>query len=237
MKQVWYVATVNRKTGPIATSIVGESFEETRASCMGCAQLDNGCYAWSGLVKRGVNMVLSISQKAKDLKSVFERAPDKRAIRLGTLGDPARADPEPLLDEVRWARKQGASVLAYTHHWRGLGGRWKSVFMASCDDWEGAKLAVERGWFPTVVVPQGTPKVVHTSTGHTFLRCPAETAPGKVTCGQCRLCDPTRVSKTKWSGIMFVFHGPRAPWTPERRAKSAMRRLKLAEVQNTEVSS
>lgn len=237
MKQLWTVARTNVKTGPITTSYVGESQDEARASCLGCPQLGDPtgdwsketptCYAWAGTVRRGANMVWNQSTLPQDLASAFKRAPDKRAVRMGAIGDPRRV--EASRQEAAWARKQGAAVLAYTHHWREKGPVGdKDIFMASCDSWPDAKLALSMGWVPTVIVPQGTPKVVHTSTGHSFLRCPAETSKelgGHVTCGGCRMCDPTRLRKSRWAGIMFVFHGPRAPWTPQRRAAFEAKRL------------
>lgn len=237
MIQQWTVSHLNPKTGPIATSFVGTNLDECRASCLGCPQLGDHntptrCYAWAGLVRRGAGAVFS-SSKDKTLQAAFKRAPDKRAVRMGAIGDPGRVDWIRVNREVEFCRKNNAAVLAYTHHWRDLGKRAAKVFMASCDDWAGARQALKQGWCPTVIVPHGTPKVVSCSTGESFLRCPAETSKetgrGHVTCADCRLCDPTRLRNSKWSGIMFVFHGPRAPWTPERRAKAAMRRLKLAE--------
>lgn len=232
--QKWTVALTNVKTGPIATSFVGSNQDEARASCLGCPQLGDHdtptkCYAWLGTGRRGANMVWHHSQKDPSLKAAFLRAPDKRAVRMGAIGDPGRVDPITLFSEAAFARNHGAAVLAYTHHWREFReADYKRLFMASCDDWQGARAAIEAGWCPTVIVPAGGPKVVHTSTGHTFLRCPAETAKltgGRVTCGDCRLCDPNHLRTTRWAGIMFEFHGSRAPWTPARRAAFEARRL------------
>lgn len=232
MKAVWYVASVNRKTGPLATSIIGESWQEVEASCEGCPQFDDGsgrrhCYAHTGLVKRGVNMVLNHSTKAKDLATVFKHAPDKRAVRMGAIGDPGRMNIEAVRDMAEFVRSHGAAFLSYSHFWRDmdLSKKVGDLFMASCEDWVGARLALSRGFNPAVIVPQGTSRFVHTSTGHSFLQCPAEQKPGRITCGDCRLCDPIVLSMTKWDGIMFHQHGSAAPWTPARRANHKARKL------------
>jgi hypothetical protein len=227
--QSWTVSASNPKTGPIATSYVGSSLMETRASCLGCGLLDDGtglttCYAWTGQVRRGANMVFT-GGKDKSLGSAFMRAPDKRAVRMGAIGDPGRVERHSMAKDVEFLRKRRVSILAYTHHWAskapgdpqderaGLASLLdpKGLFMASCESLEQAEQALDTGWCPTLVVPQGSKKIRTINPKARFLLCPAMQKPGVVTCAQCQMCDPNRLRQSRYQGIMFEFHGSAAP--------------------------
>lgn len=228
MIQSWTVALTNPKTGPIAAGYVGSSLTETRESCLGCGLLDDGtgatlCYAWTGQVKRGAHAVFTGS-KDKRLAAAFMRAPDKRAVRMGAIGDPGRVERHVMANDVEWLRRRQVSILAYTHHWAskapgdpqderaGLASILdpRDVFMASCEAPDQAERALADGWCPTLVVPQNAPKI-RTIGGKKFLLCPAMQKPGIVTCAQCQMCDPTRLRQSRYAGIMFEFHGSAAP--------------------------
>ncbi len=207
---LWYVATANPKTGPLLTANVGRTLPEMWGSCAGCRLRDaDDCYAWSGWAgvtfKGRMLPTLARDPERYTLAATLPRMPvSARAVRLGGLGDPARADQGELLAAVRklrawpvehergWPRR-GLAILGYTHFWRDPENQHlRTELMASCDrDLAEADEALALGWRPTAILPwihEG--KTFVTPGGARGIVCPYEVAPGAITCGDCRMCDP-----------------------------------------------
>ena len=99
-------------------------------------------------------------------------------------------------------------MIGYTHFWRRphAAKLWKGTLMASCDTMKDFKDAVRLGWKATIVVPETfatRTKVKVGSKEHTILVCPAQTSNGKITCNDCRLCNPSKPGPH----IAFRVHG------------------------------
>lgn len=231
MKLLWTPQAQNRKTGRIPTAYVGETREETRASCDGCALRDAGrCYAWSGpqsqlglpkvqngLARRGAKFYTL----AHALKN---RLASARVVRVATIGDPARADRVELLVSLRTIRAAGLGVVGYTHFWREAGNEHlRRDLMASCDDVAQADEARAAGWRPAAIVDEVAADggaVVETPGGARLVVCPAQRR-DDTTCNTCGMCDPRhRVWKAgKVHGIAFIDHSRAAVRAARERGR------------------
>lgn len=211
---LWLARTNNRKTGGTPTAFIGRTRRETRQSCKGCAQLDNGnCYAWGGTISWSLTHIQKAAKKDPErysfVNAMAERDPTAKMIRVSAIGDPARASFRDLFFAKELAKQLGLAFVGYTHfHEERRAARLKGTLMASCDNIEQADRAVKRGWRATTVVPydfQG--KRFTTPAGNTAVVCPAQTKPGEITCNDCLLCDASR--QTNFQIIAFRDHGPK----------------------------
>jgi len=212
IKMLWTAKTRNSKTGNVPTAYIGESVKEAWNSCKGCALRDSHrCYAWNGMVNAGFRNILKAyknNKKRYSLKNALEKlGPTVRMVRVGALGDPARASHATLRRNAQKIRFLGLAFIGYTHHWREVANsKLNSLLMASCETVEQADEAVKKGWRATTIVPwDHKGKRFITPAGNQALVCPAQTTAG-MTCNTCRLCDADR--KTNFSVIAFKDHGP-----------------------------
>ena len=196
------------------------------------------CYAHAGSVKMGMMAMTKAAtgehrncaegsdavlpggryslEHAMEVATSTTRKKKPRAARLGAIGDPSRVGKGEFHRTVKTIRSHGLAVLGYTHFHseyrnRGL----KRDLMASCETFAQADDAVSRGWVPTAILPADTEgNVVRSDAGNRMLVCPAQRSE-RVTCNDCRLCDP---SAKFWKretakadgvrGIGFLDHGP-----------------------------
>jgi hypothetical protein len=121
-------------------------------------------------------------------------------IRVSDIGDPSSCSDEQITEIKTLAQRARLALVGYTHKWR-TDPRWKGLLMASCETLEAADQARAAGWKAATFLP--TPTTTHTPAGHRIIQCPAEKAPGKVTCNNCRLCDGSRPGPV----IGFTPHG------------------------------
>lgn len=221
---LWTGQTSNSKTGNLITAWVGSTKEETGKSCEGCSLYKNNpsdkfqCYAWTGMV----NVGLGIVQKAAKLNpskytlenALATRSKTAKAARLTSIGD-AGALPYKLVSKyINRIKKEGLSILFYTHKWRKLTKSWSKFAMASCDNLSEADEAADKGWRASVVLDPSTIKLKRLTTpkGRTVIICPAmragELNMKAVDCNNCRLCDASRLDSNIHIG--FPMHGPAA---------------------------
>ena len=217
----WVARTGNSKTGDIPTAYVGESIEECRASCEGCALLGTRCYAWPGLIHAAFHRILArkeIKPENYTIRSALERrSKNARVARVGAMGDPAKADPDEVMSAVRMIQNEGLDgVMAYTHFWREDWAQWlRDTALASCDNDEEAEEAISMGWTPALLLPWNAAlngdRIVVLGSGDKILICPAQTK-DNVTCNDCRMCwtaHPVWEGK-KIQGIGFLDHSRKA---------------------------
>ena len=206
---LWTISEGNTKTGPIPTQYIGESREETHASCKGCnlhPEAGGGCYAWSGNSQRALNSVQT-SGRDKTLPAVLSRAPrGARFARFGAIGDPARVERTSLLRDLASLNEAGIKPIGYTHHHRSepRTGSLKGVFLASCDTMEQADSAIKAGWLVALAGPESAPGMV---------RCRNYDRP-EITCNTCGLCNVDTLRKTGFRGVVFPAHGQAAKRLP-----------------------
>lgn len=248
-KMLWRSgATVtNKKVGPVPTSYVGTTEEESLLSCLGCGLLPakfggpgdpekkhGACYAWIGQTgNAALKHIQRISEQDPHRYS-FEYAMDHRSdlakmLRLGAIGDPARAFRRELAKVYQYAVDFNLWVMGYTHHWRDPEAQdLKDRFLASTNSPEEADLAISMGWTPTTVLPwYFTDKMFVTPGGGRGLICPAQISPdltglgperrkqGKIasgayvgiTCNNCGMCDIRHPVWKSIDVIGFLEHG------------------------------
>lgn len=205
---LWTHRTRNRKTGDVPTLWVGTTREESFESCSGCSLLKKICYAQFGTAAMAHAGMMKSASKGRDYSfesALSNRSIKARMVRFGAIGDPAAVDKETLLSWVEGTKREGLSVIGYTHHW-GKNEYLKGVFMASCDTPEEAVEAMERGWRVALYIKDNPPHRSIKLGGKAAIVCPAVIAPGEVTCNTCRLCDAFK----KGPLILFPDHGPSA---------------------------
>lgn len=193
--------------------------------------MDNGqCYAWNGTPRTGFSAVLQGATKDRAryaFRTVLARATARRnyrarMVRLGALGDPARASHAELRRVERTARAAGLAVVGYTHHWRERANAPLSdLLMASCNNVAEADEALTAGWRPAAVLDWHTPGATFlTPGGAVGLVCPAQRK-DNITCNDCRMCDPSHPvwRAGKISLIGFLDHSIQARTESKRYAK------------------
>lgn len=219
---LWTPTTSNQKTGNIPTGYIGQTKEETKASCQGCPQFRDSnnktrCYAWGGLVHAGLLKVQETAAKSPFKYTldyaIKHRNKKAKAVRIAAIGDPGRFQLRKIKHIINKIRKNGLAVLNYTHHWRELDpAKYSKLFMASCDTLEEAEQATKLGFRATAIVPYNwADKNCLTPNGARAIVCPAIwgkriglPANKVVTCNECKLCDPARNGPI----ILFPNHGP-----------------------------
>lgn len=224
----WVANTSNRKTGRIPTAYVGSTVEECRKSCKGCALLGNGCYAWGGFAKASLGRIEKRREQRPDLYTIesalARRLRSARIVRIGAMGDPARADRSVLRLAVERVRGEGLGVVSYTHFWRDEGSDLADLCLASCNDPDEGAEAIAAGFVPAVLLPwdhyETSGSAFWLSDGTRGLVCPAQTKPS-VQCNTCGLCDRSHsVWKAGTIGaIGFLDHSRKANAEKRRRAK------------------
>jgi len=205
MKALYTSKSNNVKTGNIPQQFIGETRELSKESCSGCPLLkpkinENGepeeipCYAQNGTEGYfGHNSVIRANKNGKDYtldNALKNRAKTAKYVRLGSIGDPSAV--EDVLEVGQTIREEGLGVLSYTHFWDSRGEFLKGEAMASCDTWEEAEEATNRGWRATVHVDKLEQKQGKTETGKRFTLCPAQRTDNRIKCNDCGLCDAKR---------------------------------------------
>lgn len=174
--------------------------KEDEAICGNCPLRNGACYVqimhgpqsvWRAYKAGKYPKITSSSKIFKDL-----------AVRFGTYGDPA-AVPFKVWNNV--IKQKPSFWTGYTHQWRTSDKRYKTIFMASVDNPEEAREAIENGWRCFLTrMPDGTE-----SLEEGFISCPASKEAGKKTqCIDCGLCDGKRGSTDNRKNISIMAHNP-----------------------------
>lgn len=116
------------------------------------------CYAHSGLVRKSSYSLNKAYQKNPDrysIKEMFNNMTWKmKFVRIGTIGDPCKADPKDL-DEIRkLAKERGKTAFGYSHGWdRPNMEKQADLLRASCMTIDRVKKALNKGFKASLVVP------------------------------------------------------------------------------------
>ncbi len=218
--ELTWVLSNNSKTGVVPTAYVGTTRDEARASCQGCPMLgDRTCYAWGGTPRMAFSTIVKARRRDPSrysLGAVMARLARRRrgrarVVRLGALGDPARARRRDIREALSAARTHGMTVLGYTHAWRTAKARdMRGTLMASCDTPTQADEALRAGWRPAAIIPAAPAGPIYqTPGGARLLVCPAQRKPDTMTCDRCAMCSPSAPVWTagRIDGIAFIPHG------------------------------
>jgi hypothetical protein len=209
----WTYDSANIKTGNIPQGIIGRNKAETHASCKGCPLLrkrtpeekargEKSCYAHNGQVAFAA---ISVSERKRNpsLREIIRRRRKTPAVRLGMIGDPARAHRGRLRKLLAFVRSKGIKVLSYSHFWRTTNDPWaRTAWMASCGNLAEADEALASGWRPCAIVPADTATAtVETPDGNKLAVCLAQRIDG-MTCAECGLCDASNPYWTRQISIV-----------------------------------
>jgi len=156
------------------------------------------------------------------LKNAFKNPTD---LRIHTAGDSTTRKGTRLIAAAvaRWQQRGGGQAWGYTHAWQSTErSDWGPVStLASVQNAAEARSAVERGWFPTIVVKAHTFKrLADMRQGRhlafklqgsdiTWIPCPAQN-PDKdkqIACVNCRMCMNDQLHIGRNVGIAFEAHG------------------------------
>jgi len=201
MTEALYVAqSGNRKTGDIPQQFIGATRQDSLESCGGCPLLEQVCFAQNGTEAWAHGQIIRALARGKDysLAQALEyRDKDAAYVRFGAIGDPSALEPAQYFADEHACREAGLGVISYTHFWKSSGPRsrgrhLKGHAMASCDTWQEAQTAVNRGWRATVHVKRLHALQGKTTQGARFTLCPAQRTHNRIQCNDCGLCDATK---------------------------------------------
>ena len=184
----------NIKTGECIAQYVGQTRQESIATCEGCELLgtveEKGpCYSqWGTVAWSHSSMIRSHSQGRNDYSFEGAIQRDKKSqaqfIRLGAIGDPSATSKK----EIAKIRKYGLPVIGYTHFWEGRGSHLRDICLASCGSVEEADLAVAKGWRATIIVPKDYDTPVSFSPKNNRIVLCVNAQNKKFKCADCLLC-------------------------------------------------
>jgi len=230
MSMLWRPTSRNIKTGNIPQGYVGETKDETEASCAGCkwrkrdpvTKTGGGCYYWQGQTQ-GAHQ--SMRRRAEDYPEEYtlgyaltnaRRA--ARYVRAAVGGDPNIFRRATVLSWHNSVQKAGMKgMLIYNHFWSTKGAHLKGLTMASVDSTDEADQAVDAGWRAAVTItshkapgsnkpqlrktPEWSGQEYTTPKGRQIVLCPAQV--GKRDCNTCGLCDPTSHHRVPIIGFLI----------------------------------
>ena len=184
----------NTKTGECIAQYVGQTRQESIATCEGCELLgtveEKGpCYSqWGTVAWSHSSMIRSHSQGRNDysFEGAIQRDKKSKAqfIRLGAIGDPSATSKK----EIAKIRKYGLPAIGYTHFWEGRGSHLRDICLASCGSVEEADLAVAKGWRATIIVPKDYDTPVSFSPKNNRIVLCVNAQNKKFKCADCLLC-------------------------------------------------
>jgi hypothetical protein len=229
MKMLWRPTSGNKKTGNIPQGYVGETKEQTEASCAKCkwrrkdpeTGTGGGCYYWQGQTQ-GAHESMRVRERQHPDEYTLDYAMQNarraaRYARAAVGGDPNVFSGETVSswhDKVRAAGLKG--LLIYTHFFKTKGAHLKGLAMASCDTLTEADEAVDAGWRAAVTItshkapgankpqlrkkPEWSGQQYTTPAGRPVVLCPAQV--GRRDCNTCGLCDPTNHKRIQIIGFL-----------------------------------
>lgn len=230
MKMLWRPTSLNKKTGNIPQGYIGQTREETEASCAGCkwrrkdpeTGKGGGCYYWQGQTQ-GAHQSMRVRHRQRPdeytLAYVLQHARRAaRYVRAAVGGDPNIFTRETVAGWHAQVKKAGLNgMLIYTHFFKTKGAHLKGLSMASCDTFEDADQAVDDGWRVAVTItsrkapgankpqlrkmPEWNGEEYTTPKGRSIVLCPAQV--GRRDCNSCGLCDPTTHHRVPIIGFLI----------------------------------
>ena len=214
LRALWVGCSGNKKTGEIPVSYVGETVEETKASCGKCPELPwNGgrCFAWKNRLRMSLASVQK-SARARPGRYTLEHAINMspkgaKVARHAVIGNASWCGVESVLEQERKLRAAGMTGIGFDHEWhKSKNQPLKDVLLASCGNFQSARLASQMGWIVSVIVPQDAEgPVVADGHGYRYRICPNDENPA-VQCKDCGLCTPTHPiwKRGDLAGIAFL---------------------------------
>lgn len=196
INSLYTISKHNPKLSPpgqdVIVQYVGDTREESKASCSGCILLDPKpgepkCYAHSKAMGWTHTSMIKAKKRGSfdySLDEAMERTKKARLIRIGGIGDPSATN----RSELKKISAGNIPVIGYTHFWETRGADLKDICMASVDSWEDADRAVAAGWraFIWIVDYKGGP-VSYSPAGNRAIHC-VNQQNKSVTCQDCLLC-------------------------------------------------
>ena len=230
MKMLWRPTSGNSKTGNIPQGYVGETKEQTEASCAGCkwrrkdpeTGTGGGCYYWQGQTQ-GAHQSMRVRERQHPDEYTLDYAMQnaRRAAhyaRAAVGGDPNvfhQDEVQEWHDRIRFYYGL-KGLLIYTHFFKTKGAHLKGLAMASCDTLAEADKAVDAGWRAAVTItshkapgankpqirkkPEWNGQQYTTPKGRPVVLCPAQV--GRRDCNTCGLCDPTNHHRVQIIGFL-----------------------------------
>ena len=184
----------NIKTGECIAQYVGQTRQESIATCEGCELLgtveEKGpCYSqWGTVAWSHGSMIRSneLGNNDYSFEGAIQRDKKRKAqfIRLGAIGDPSATSKK----EIAKIRKYGLPVIGYTHFWEGRGSHLRDICLASCGSVEEADLAVAKGWRATIIVPKDYDTPVSFSPKNNRIVLCVNAQNKRFKCADCLLC-------------------------------------------------
>ena len=184
----------NIKTGECIAQYVGQTRQESIATCEGCELLgtveEKGpCYSqWGTVAWSHGSMIRSneLGNNDYSFEGAIQRDKKRKAqfIRLGAIGDPSATSKK----EIAKIRKYGLPVIGYTHFWEGRGSHLRDICLASCGSVEEADHAVAKGWRATIIVPKDYDTPVSFSPKNNRIVLCVNAQNKRFKCADCLLC-------------------------------------------------
>ncbi len=202
--------SANSKIGNIAATYL-----PIKQTCPNsCALKETGCYARTSYVGMHVARLESqcegesaydlVRKEAREIEAYGPKAKGKM-LRLHVSGDARTEKSAALLGNA--AEKWNGKVYTYTHAWREVSrSAWKNVsVLASVENIDDAKLAIEKGYAPAIIVSHHESEKAYFKDGIKVIPCPSQTK--NITCEQCRLCMNDKMLYNQKAVIAFAAHG------------------------------
>jgi len=185
-----------------------------------CPFYNNGCYAEYGpmywAVTSKVNSTGASStttELAKDEAALIDELPADRPLRLHVVGDCSTRTAAKIVSAAsdRYRRRTNGKhgVWTYTHAWRNVPRKsWAGVsVLASCENTDQAKEAMESGYPAAVVVGEFQKTTAYEENGVKLVPCPQQTGKSE-SCLSCGLCTRGTAMLDRKVAIAFIPHGP-----------------------------
>jgi hypothetical protein len=113
------------------------------------------------------------------------RESDRKAVRLGTYGDPAAV---PFYVWKYLLQCPDINRTGYTHQWRTCNQDMRRLCQASCDSVLDAADAAQMGWHAFLVIPHNAPAPV---TGRRSIQCLSDR--NGLDCATCGACNGSKI--------------------------------------------
>lgn len=217
IKAMYLATSKNKKTDNVPQQFIGETREESKASCGDCPLLTGikdaktgkvtKCYAQYGTVAMGHTSMIKAAKKDPNRYTLKEalrlRSNRARIFRLGSIGDPSAMHRASLKADIAQIKAEGLKIVAYTHQWDGKNQDLQADFRASANNLEDADKALSQGWKVATVTTEwdGVSKVMTTPSGVKGTVCPWFYS-SSATCNSCQLCSASMPGKL----VIFPAH-------------------------------
>lgn len=210
--------SANSKIGPMSATYAAQVTCPTTCPLRGA-----GCYAETGATgfstrqrndvanAQNVELLDVIRLEADGIRSLAKNK-NAQDLRVHVVGD----SPTPEAARITSAAMQeyrettGKRAYTYTHAWRDVArDDWgNESVLASCEDVEDARTAMDKGYAAAIVVAEHTSNKAWRDSDVTVIPCPNQTR--GVQCKDCGLCMDANKLLARRAVIAFAAHGTNA---------------------------